>query len=202
MKREVYDDEHEHILIYLHGIGVTDGQVQAEMADHLCIVTELYLDQGYDFDAAFHLAKADIKPNDLVNINNNAGSLKGYPKFLGKIFLLIIGLVFFAIFLAGIYMKIHHIPGFRMVTIIGRRLIGFGLLPMILLYNLVEYSNKTKQVLGFIFLFSAFQTVSELILHHKLNLIFLSTSAIIGIIWLIVFWINPIIKLMRDHFES
>jgi len=200
MKRELYDDEYKQIMLYLQSIGIADEQVQAEMADHLSIITELYLEQGYNFDDAFERAKNGIKQNELVDINNNAGSFKGYPKFLGKNFLFIIGVVFFSIFFAGIYMKFNHIPKFRMVIIIGRRLISFGLLPMILLYNLVEYANKTKQVLGFVFLFSAFQTLAEFILKHKFNRIFLSTSVIIGIVWMVLFLLAPLLnRLKKAH---
>jgi len=201
MKRELLDKEHEQIIGYLQSIGISDQKLQAEMADHLIVLTELYLEQDDDFPVAFELAKKEIKQNELIEINHHAASFRGYPHFLGKGFLTIVGVLAFAIFFAGIYMKFDHIPRHRMIILIGRRLVIFGLLPLILLYDLTEYANKVKQVLKFVFLFTLFQASAELILRQKVNLIFTGIALFIVVLWILLFVIIPAIK-VKDNIKG
>jgi len=88
-----------------------------------------------------------------------------------------------------------------MIILIGRRLVIFGLLPLILLYDLTEYANKVKQVLKFVFLFTLFQASAELILRQKVNLIFTGIALFIVVLWILLFVIIPAIK-VKDNIKG
>jgi len=191
MKREVLDSEYEQIIVYLRSIGVNKQKVQAEMADHLLIVTELYMDKGADFYTAFQQAKKEIKKKDLVEISQNASSFKGYPKFLGKRFLIILSAISLLIFMTGLIMKYQHIPHHRIVIVVGRRLTSVVFLPLLLLHNFTERANRLKIVLNFIFQFVFFQTIADYLLHWKLNPYFSFTTLGIGLIWLVLYQLVP-----------
>lgn len=194
MKRELTEFEYDQIIGYLKHSGVIEDKLIKEMADHLAILTELYLGEGSDFETSFERAKQDVKQKDLLEISENTEGFKGYPKFLGKNFLVSFAVMILTVFICGLLMKYQHIPKHRLVIVISRRLISFALLPLLLLYNLTISANKAKQVLQFVFQFSLFQTIAEYLIKQKISIIFLSSSVVFGLIWLFVFLIVPLIR--------
>jgi hypothetical protein len=194
MKRELTEFEYDQIIGYLKHSGVIEDKLIKEMADHLAILTELYLGEGSDFETSFERAKQDVKQKDLLEISENTEGFKGYPKFLCKKFLVSFAVMILTFFIFGLLMKYQHIPKHRLVIVISRRLISFALLPLLLLYNLTISANKAKQVLQFVFQFSLFQTIAEYLIKQKISIIFLSSSVVFGLIWLFVFLIVPLIR--------
>lgn len=188
------DDEYEHIITYLERIGISDSKRQAELADHLAVVTELHMNSGQDFDTAFSQAKLELSENDVLEIDQHAASFKGYPRFLGKPFLIGLAVVTLGLFFTGLLMRYNHWHHPHLLIVIGRRGFTFVLLPMLLLYNLTEYANKTKQVLKFILQFSICQLVADFLVRHKLNISFLVTSIVIGALWMAMFWLAPLLQ--------
>lgn len=198
MKRELTEFEYDQIITYLRNSGISDDKLLAEMSDHLSILTEIYLAEGSDFSIAFEQAKREVKQKDLLEISENTERFKGYPKFLGKKFLIIFAVVLLTVFFYGVLMKYEHIPRHRLVIMISRRLISFALLPLLLLHKLTISANIAKQVLQFVFLFSMFQTIAEFLIKQKFSIIFISSSLVFGLIWTTLFWAIPWVKLKRQ----
>ena len=194
MSREILDSEYEEVIKYLQSIGINEQKLQTEMADHLVIITSLYMDGGDNFNDAFLSAKKGINQKDLVEINENSGSFSNYPKFLGKKFLIILGSLSILIFITGLVLKYQHVPHHHLVVVIGRRLTSIVFLPLLMLFNFTEHANKLKTVLNFTFQFVLFQTIADYLVHQKLNIYFSITTAIIGLTWLVLYCFIPAVK--------
>ncbi|QJD96035.1 hypothetical protein HH214_09180 [Mucilaginibacter robiniae] len=199
MKRELTEEEYNQIISYLQSMGINDLRQQAEMADHLAVITELHLDSGMSFEAAFKQAKKQLAPKDIAQIKHHAFSWTSYPRFLGKPFLIGLTVLCLAAFLTGLFLRYQHLPYHRIWIILGRRTFVFVLLPLWLLHNLTEYANKTRQVLRFIIQFSAAQTVFDFLIRRKLNWVLLVTTSVLVLVWMLVFWLLPFLKRNRQE---
>lgn len=197
MRRELTGTEYEQVLAYLQSLDIP-GQQKQELADHLSVLTEVYLAEGQPFPAAFENAKKQISRKELLEIMHSASSFAGHPKFLNKRFLKVLASAAILVFITGLYLRYTHQPCHRLMIITGRRTFAFVLLPLLLLYNLTEYANKAKQVLLFVLQFALFQTLADYLVRHKLNWIFLATSAVATAVWLIVFCVIPAARKSKE----
>jgi hypothetical protein len=156
MNRKVTDSEIDLIEAHLKKSGVTDINTLSELIDHLVALTESELTTEPDFTAAFNRALKKFDQKDFIEISLNRESFYAHPQFLNKTFFLVFALASVSVFLIGVYLRAHLLPGRVIFQITGAASFGYVYLPLLLLYWLTEHANKAKFVTGFMVLFTAF----------------------------------------------
>ncbi|MBC7916022.1 MAG: hypothetical protein H7Y07_18090 [Pyrinomonadaceae bacterium] len=180
-----------YIISWLKQRGINDKQVLQELTDHLALITEANLNDGYAFDTAFRNAAAKFQHKELLHVAAMRESFYAYPKFLNKTFLIVFGVLSLAVFATGVYLRYHHLPLRRVAQFVGAISFGYFFLPLLLLYCLTEYANKTKYVFGFMCLFAAFHSAMGWYMHWGIAKTITTFTIITTLLWLITYLFIP-----------
>ena len=194
MKNELSTAEYDQIISFLQSQSIEDETLLAEIGDHFAIVIEMYLNQNYSFNEALEKAKENFTDKDLLQVSSTTKSLKGHPKFLNQTFLMLFALVSIVTLLTGLYLRYYHLPYRRLFLMVGAVMTGYFLLPMLLLYRLTEYANKTKQIISFMALFAIFHAFVAYLLKLRFKLLFVAVAIFFALFWLVYFQLIPYLK--------
>jgi hypothetical protein len=136
--------------------GLTIGTLKDDVIDHLCCVVEEKLNQGIDFEKAFHEALNELAPNGLAEIEDETVFLLNTNKIIMmKKLMYSIGLIAAVSISMGTCFKFLHMPG-------AEQLLNYGYAGFVLLYlpmMLFDHfktkiqsalSEKLKMILGFL----------------------------------------------------
>lgn len=167
MSRKITDNEFDFITNHLKGKGISDENVLSELTDHLVILTEVELNTEHEFESAFSNALKKFNRKDLFEISRNKESFYLHPKFLNKTFLVIFGTISFIIYCIGLYLRFNKLPLRKLFQLIGGLSFGYIFFALLLLYWLTEYANKTKYILIFMVLFTAYHAGIGLLLNQN-----------------------------------
>ncbi len=195
MIRKISEEELEYIETYLKNKGVKDEATLFELTDHLCILIESELQSETNFETAFTTAFKKFNKKELLSISLNKDSFLLHPQFLNKTFLIVFGLVTFTAFCLGIYLKGNELSGRKAFLVFGGISFGYFFLPLLLLYWLTEFANKTKYILLFMTLFAAFHTSVGLLLGWPVTKWIIIITAFFSLLYSISFLIIPKIKI-------
>jgi hypothetical protein len=188
MKRELTEQEVDYIFHHLQSLEINDEKVLSELTDHLSILTEVELLSTTDFETAYNVAFKKFSHKDLLAITNTKQSFYAYPKFLNKRFLTVLGIVSASFFVIGLYLRFHQLPYRRLFQFVGGIGFGYIFLPLLLLYWLTEYANKTKYTLLFMVYFTGFQTVVATLFQYPLAKFLLPHFIIFLTVYTILFF--------------
>ena len=194
MIRKISEEEFEFIETYLKKKGVKDKTTLSELTDHLSILVESELQSETNFDTAFTTAIKKFNKKELLDISMNKDSFLLYPQFLNKTFLVIFCLVTFTAFCFGVYLKVNELPGKRIFLVLGGISFGYLFLPLLLLYWLTEFANKTKYILLFMVFFAAFHTSVGIILGWPVTKWLAILTGMFTILFTLLFLILPKLK--------
>ncbi len=167
MSRKITDNEFDYITNHLKGKGISDENVLSELTDHLIILTEVELNTEPEFEIAFFKALKKFNRKELIDISRSKESFYLYPKFLNKSFLGVFGTTSLLIYCIGLYLRFNHLPLRKLFQLIGGISFGYIFFALLLLYWLTEYANKTKYILLFMVLFTAYHAGIALLLNQK-----------------------------------
>ena len=194
MIRKISEEELEFIETHLKNKGVKDKDTLSELTDHLCLLVESELQSETNFDTAFTTAFKKFSKKELLNISLNKDSFLLHPKFLNKAFLVVFGLVTFTAFCFGVYLKVNELSGRKPFLVFGGISFGYVFLPLLLLYWLTEFANKTKYILLFMTLFAAFHTTVGLLLGWPITKWLAIVTGMFATLFVLLFLILPKIK--------
>lgn len=189
MNRKITDNEFDYITDYLKSKGISDENVLSELTDHLVILTEVELNTEPEFEIAFSNALKKFNRKELIEISRSKEGFYLHPKFLNKNFLIIFGTTSLIIYCIGLYLRFNQLPLRKLFQLIGGLSFGYIFFGLLLLYWLTEYANKTKYILIFMTLFTAYHSGIGLLLNWQsakfLSIVFIF-FALLCIIYFIV----------------
>ncbi|MBC7913481.1 MAG: hypothetical protein H7Y07_05090 [Pyrinomonadaceae bacterium] len=185
------DTQTAYIISWLKQRGINDKQLLQELTDHLALITEANLNEGYAFDTAFKNAAEKFQHKELLHLAATRGSFYAHPRFLNKTFLIVFGVSSVAVFATGVYLRYHHLPLRRLAQFAGAISFGYFFLPLLLLYFLTEYANKTKYVFGFMCLFAAFHSAMGWYMHWGIAKTISMLTVITTLLWVITYVFIP-----------
>ena len=197
MNRKITDTEVDFIEFHLKTNGVSDENVLPELTDHLIILTEVELKSEPEFEIAFSIALKKFKQKELIGISLTKESFYLHPKFLNKSFLIILGICSFTIYAIGLYLRFNQLPFRKLFQLIGGISFGYIFFPLLLLYWLTEYANKTKYILIFMVLFTAYHALIGWLLNwgnSKFLIAIFIFFSLLGLIYLTISKQKPKIK--------
>ena len=155
------DKETAFIRLEVKKCGISFSHLEDELIDHLCCLTEEYLNEGFSFEEAFKRVRKniafdslkDIEIQTLLLINKKFRAMKTTLKISG-----IIGLA--SIIIASVF-KVLHWQGAGVLLTLGFIILAFAYLPVLAFALKKEKLLKRKRnlaltgmIAAFLFLFS------------------------------------------------
>lgn len=187
------DEEIKFIRNDVENCGISYSHLEEELIDHICCMVEEYLDEGYNFDAAYSRVKKyisfdtlkDIEIQTLILINKKIQAMKTTLKLAG-----IIGLVTVAVASA---FKILHLPGAGILLTLGIITLTFGYVPVLIFALKREKLLKRSRYLAFTGISAAFLFLISLlftVMHWPLREYTIYGSWILIFIFLILLFVH------------
>lgn len=181
--------------------GISFSHLEDEFIDHLCCLTEEYLNEGCSFEEAFKRVRKDIAFDSLKDIeiqtllfiNNKLKAMKTTLKISG-----IAGLA--TIIIASI-LKVLHLPGAGPLLTLGFLILAFAYLPVLAFALKKEKLLKRNRYLAFTGMVAAFLfliSILFMIMHWPIREYVIFLSWIIIFVFLIMLFVN-IMKLEENR---
>jgi hypothetical protein len=137
------DHQIETIEKEIENSAIQSRELKDDLLDHFCCAIEIRTNKGLDFEDAFILAKNDICPNGLDEIQTETIYLLNAKKLkIMKKIMFTTGLVFSMALSLGFLFKLMHWPGANVLLMSGTWGMGFVFIPMIAIHQLRLSTNK------------------------------------------------------------
>lgn len=146
----ITDTQIDKIAAYLTENGFVDSRTKNELLDHLTILVELEMAEGEHFDSAFASVLKTHYPSGLHQLKKALVEWDSYPRFLTYRFVMISGVVLMILMAFGLYLKWngHFIRG--RLFVFADQITSNIYLPLLLIFLLLRFRNKTLLIFGFI----------------------------------------------------
>jgi hypothetical protein len=113
----------------LVSLGLTDDIVRIDLIDHVCTLTEVFMESGDSFESASDKAFAEFKPQEFEQIQELSLYYIHLKQNKMKKAIGIFGIVTSSIILTGVMFKLQYWPGAGMLLVVGLALTGLFVLP-------------------------------------------------------------------------
>lgn len=120
--------------------GLSDDMIRLDLIDHVCTLTELFMEKGQSFEAASKMAFAEFKPQEFEEIQELSLYYINLKQNKMKKAVGILGIATSLMIVVGVGFKLEHWPGANITITMGLLITSFILLPLM---AYVSY-NKTN----------------------------------------------------------
>lgn len=187
------DKETAFIRLEVKKCGISFSHLEDELIDHLCCLTEEYLNEGFSFEEAFKRVRKDIALDSLKDIEIQTLLLINKKLRAMKTTLKISGIAGLASIIIASILKVLHLPGGGPLLTLGFLILAFAYLPVLAFALKKEKLLKRKRNLAWTGIIAAFLFLISIlftIMHWSLREYIIFLSWIIMLIFLIMLFIN------------
>lgn len=110
--------------------GLTDDAVRLDLLDHVCCLTENFMERGEAFEAAVTLAFAEFRPQEFEQIQELSLHYIHLKQNRMKKTVGILGIITSALIVFGVFFKLTHTPGANIMLVLGLAITGLAILPL------------------------------------------------------------------------
>ncbi len=173
--------------------GISFSHLEDELIDHLCCLTEEYLNEGYAFEEAFKKVRKDIAFDSLKDIEIQTFLLINKKIRAMKTTLIISGIAGLASIIIASILKILHLPGSGPLLTLGFLILAFAYLPVLAFALKKEKLLKRKRNLALTGMAAAFLfliSILFMIMHWPIREYVIFLSWMLIFIFLIMLFAN------------
>ena len=131
----------------LVALGLTDDIVRIDLIDHICTLTELFMETGDSFENASAKAFSEFKPQEFEQIQELSLYYIHLKQNKMKKAIGIFGIFASMIILTGVMFKLQHWPGAAMLLVIGLAFTGVIVLPTMAVMGFAKNSSAIEHFL-------------------------------------------------------
>lgn len=146
---------------------VQNETLREELTDHLCILTEMEMNNGLSFTDAYSKAVSSFGHSSFRKIENDFFHITGFQKLITPGILLIIAGISIIIILVGTWMHIQNLYLHGWIFGIGFLLLAYLFLPLLFLYFYEKVVHRFLLVLGFVTTFFGCHAIVLLVLQIR-----------------------------------
>lgn len=187
------DKETAFIRLEVKKCGISFSHLEDELIDHLCCLTEEYLNEGFSFEEAFKRVRKDIALDSLKDIEIQTLLLINKKLRAMKTTLKISGIAGLACIIIASVFKVLHWPGASILLTLGFLILAFAYIPVLAFALKKEKLLKRKRNLALTGMIAAFLFLISIlftIMHWSLREYIILLSWIIMLIFLIMLFVN------------
>jgi len=130
----------------LVALGLTDDVVRIDLIDHVCTLTELFMETGNSFECACDKAFAEFKPQEFEQIQELSLYYIHLKQNKMKKAIGILGILTSSIILIGVVFKLQYWPGAAMMLVVGLALTGIIVLPTMALIGFSKTNSLQSNI--------------------------------------------------------